>query len=241
MVPITIDEVRIWYSTCESLADGFIASKQSLLSVEEQQQWQKFRYQIDRDRYLITRVMSREIIGQYLQVEPSAVRFRRSTSGKPALANGIYSNHLEFNITHCEGLIALAVAHNPIGIDAERKDRKIELDVGRLVLTQTEQDEIQEWPIEKRRNRLLQYWTMKEALVKAIGVGFSQPLNTFGVKFSPQNEPQIYFPSAEPSRLGIWFAYQTADLFADHIFSLAMKCPDHSEPKLSFHCWSANA
>ena len=120
MVQLAVDEVKVWYSTLESLTSDFIASKSSLLSLEERLQWEKFRYDRDRDRYLITRVMTREVLGSYLGIEPQALRFQRSPTGKPKLESGLYARHVEFNITHCEGLVALALAQGSVGIDAER-------------------------------------------------------------------------------------------------------------------------
>jgi 4'-phosphopantetheinyl transferase len=240
MVQLAVDEVKVWYSTLESLTSDFIASKSSLLSLEERLQWEKFRYDRDRDRYLITRVMTREVLGSYLGIEPQALRFQRSPTGKPELERGLYTRHVEFNITHCEGLVALALAQGSVGIDAEPKNRQIELDVARLVLTSQEQSELQSWPLEHRRYRLLQYWTMKEALVKAMGIGFSKPLDSVSVQFTAESKPQIRFLQEEASESRIWFVFQSADQFADHLFSLALKHPIRSTPRLSFFPWLAN-
>lgn len=240
MVLPAIDEIKIWYSTSEALTSEFISNKQSWLSLEERLQWQKFRHDRDRDRYLITRAMVREVIGNYLGIEPRSVRFQRSAAGKPELESGLYTKRLEFNITHCEGLVALALAQEPIGIDAEPKNRQIELDVARLVLTSEEQRELQSWPIDQRSYRLLQYWTMKEALVKAMGVGFSKPLDSVGIQFSDRNEPQICHLLEEASGSPNWFVFQSSDQFENHLFSVAMKCSIHSTPRLSFLPWQAN-
>jgi 4'-phosphopantetheinyl transferase len=240
MAELAIDEVKVWYSTSESLTSEFVASKFSLLSLEEQLQWEKFRHDRDRDRYLITRVMTREVLGSYLGIEPQALRFQRSPTGKPELECGLYTTHIEFNITHCEGLVALALAQEPVGIDAEPKNRQIELDVARLVLSSEEQCELQSWPIEHRRYRLLQYWTMKEALVKAMGVGFSKPLDSVGVEFTGKSKPQICYLLGEVPEAGKWFVFQSADQFADHLFSLALKRSSRSTPQLSFSPWQVN-
>jgi 4'-phosphopantetheinyl transferase len=241
MAQLAIDEVKVWYSNAESLPREIVASKSSLLSPEERLQWKKFRHDHDRDRYLITRVMTREVLGSYLGVEPHALRFQRSLTGKPELESGLYARHIEFNITHCEGLVALVLAQGSVGIDAEPKNRQIELDVARLVLTSEEQSELQSWPIEQRRYRLLQYWTMKEALVKAMGVGFSKPLDSVAVEFTAQSEPRIRYLLGEASESGSWFVFQSADQFADHLFSLALKHSSRSTPRLNFSPWQVSS
>jgi 4'-phosphopantetheinyl transferase len=240
MVQLAIDEVKVWYSTAESLTSEFVASKSSLLSADERLQWEKFRHDRDRDRYLITRVMAREILGDYLGIEPQALRFQRSSTGKPEVESRLSARHVQFNITHCEGLVALALAQGPVGIDAEPKNRQIELDVARLILTSEEQSELQSWPVEHKRYRLLQYWTMKEALVKAMGVGFSKPLDSVAVQFTAYNEPQISHLLGDVSGSGNWFVFQSADQFADHLFSLALKHSNRSNPRISFSPWQTN-
>lgn len=239
MAQLAIDEVKVWYSNAESLPSEIVASKFSLLSPEERLQWEKFRHSRDRDRYLLTRVMAREVIGNYLGIEPQALRFQRSPTGKPELESGLYTRYVQFNITHCEGLVALALAQGSIGIDAEPKKRQIELDVARLVLTGEEQRELQSWSIEQRSYRLLQYWTVKEALVKAIGIGFFKPLDLFGVQFSDCNEPKVIHPVGEVSESGSWFVFQSAEQFVDHLFSLALKRSSQSTPRITFIPWQA--
>lgn len=77
----------------------------------------------------------------------------RSPNGKPYLASGA----LHFSVTHTDGLLAVAVSKQEVGIDAERPTTR-RIDALKSRLAPEEQDE-----------DFYELWTAKEAYVKHLG------------------------------------------------------------------------
>ena len=96
--------------------------------------------------------------------------------GKPfALVAGTPAP-VSFNVSHGgqHGLIALAPAGRRIGVDVEERDARRDLDgIMRIVYTPDEQAELCVANGEQKVRLFFNLWTMKEALIKALGTGFS--------------------------------------------------------------------
>ncbi len=103
--------------------------------------------------YYTARGESGEFLQQVLVRHGAASRILRTPNGKPYLEQG----ECEFSLTHTEGLIAVAVGGQRVGLDAEcRKPRKIEALRSRLTAAEREED-------------FFELWTAKEAYVKYVG------------------------------------------------------------------------
>ncbi|MBI8147421.1 4-phosphopantetheinyl transferase family protein [Pseudomonas aeruginosa] len=63
-----------------------------------------------------------------------------------------------------------------VGIDVERQDRSVEVDLAVLVCSPAEATILHATPQSRQREKLLQLWVRKEALTKAIGRGLSMAL-----------------------------------------------------------------
>ncbi len=82
----------------------------------------------------------------------------KTEEGKPFFAHCPW----QFSITHTEGLALVAVSHLPVGIDAERTDRRISEKVARRFLG--------------KDSCTVEDWTQYEAVGKMLGCGI--PLTT---------------------------------------------------------------
>lgn len=103
------------------------------------------------------------------------------TNGKPLL---VQYPHINFNITHCNGLVACAFHNKAIGIDAELPSYFPEILINKalsekekrfLQSKSTTTTEKQEW--------FYRLWTLKEAYVKKSGIGVDTNLTDFSFSF----------------------------------------------------------
>lgn len=85
-------------------------------------------------------------------------------NGKP------YSDHTYFNVSHSKGIVALAIASRPVGVDIELV-RDYSEDVARFVSSDEELGYI------KSETNFFEIWTSKESLVKCLGIGLKQKVN----------------------------------------------------------------
>src|SRR5262249_28043071 len=83
-------------------------------------------------------------------------------------------------LTHTRGLVACAIARSTsIGIDAERFDRTAAADIGHAVFSTGEVAYLDHLETSEHLIRFYELWTLKEAFVKAVGVGLRLQLNQF--------------------------------------------------------------
>ncbi len=102
--------------------------------------------------------------------------------GKPYFEDG----SLHFSVSHTKRRVFCALSENPIGIDAEEMDRKINPALAEKILSPGERQRYAEAP--DQRLALLRFWVLKEAAAKCTGQGLrGYPNHT---DFSP-DDPRI--------------------------------------------------
>ena len=162
-----IDEVETW---------------DALLSEDERDKAARFVFEKDRARYITCRGMLRRLLGAYLRIDPSTLRFFYGHFGKPGLSSYV-DRRLRFTLSHAGDWVAYAVSEDrEVGIDIEkRRDDVSWRELAPLVFSPNERAEFDVIPGPEKADCFLRGWTRKEAYVKARGDGLSCPLDTFDV------------------------------------------------------------
>src|SRR5262249_7836652 len=112
-------EVHVW---CVALAQTTVTIKLlwDTLSPEECERAGRFYFARDRERFIVARGMLRAILGRYLNMDPTQLRFCYNQYGKPALASDQASKMLSFNLSHSHELAVYAIAPSRmVGVDIE--------------------------------------------------------------------------------------------------------------------------
>ena len=89
------EDVHIWRVSF-SVSSEELAGYQSLLSKDEIERANKFHFEIDRIRYIVTRGQLRFLLGKYLNKKADRFRFTYNKYGKPALSDSA----IHFNVSH---------------------------------------------------------------------------------------------------------------------------------------------
>ena len=180
------DEVHVHY--CEPdrwTEDEAKARGLSWLNPEERARYARFHFDADREIFLAAHALKRQVLAHYLGEEPASFAFDVGEYGRPELQG---SPALRFNLTHTRGLVA-CVIHDarPCGVDVEWRGRTPELP--RLVkrcFVADEANGIDSHPDPLRR--FFELWTLKEAYIKARGMGMALPLHGFWFREKPSLE-----------------------------------------------------
>eukprot|EP00850_Spirogloea_muscicola_P009081 SM000050S17006 [mRNA] locus=s50:330254:334202:- [translate_table: standard] len=195
-VPPAPREVHLWCLFPEDVHDpDILHTYHSILSPAEQLHVAAANSEALRRERLLARALVRTSLAKYCGglLGPKQLKFRSNRHGKPkfdaATSGGSLSGSsfpsLQFNLSHTHSLIACGVTtSDPIGIDVEdtsRVPRRDVLALARKKYSSAEVDWLQQCTSkEERRLRFLQLWTLKEAYVKAIGMGIqAAPLRDF--------------------------------------------------------------
>lgn len=121
----------------------------------------------------------RDILSRYLPLKPHEIVFGEGEHGKPYIANkGV---PLAFNVSDTDGLVVLAIAHEPVGIDVEPTNRVMEPGLAKHILSGKEMSYWQDVSPEESSAFLLSVWVAKEAYVKNIGKGLQWDMRNFSV------------------------------------------------------------
>lgn len=187
--PLQRNEVHIW----KAKLDVSISLEKKLwhiLSADEKNRANKFRFQSDRLHYIAARGILRSILSNYLKIKPSEVSFQYGSQGKPALNP---NHNLKFNISHAGGLALFAMTMNhEIGIDLERIKEEIEIDlIANRFFAPGEIKRLFSLPKKDQPQAFFQCWTRKEAFIKAKGDGLSFPLDQFEVSFGASEQGRL--------------------------------------------------
>lgn len=114
--------------------------------------------------------------------------------GKPRLVS---PENMFFNLSHSEGKVVCALSDREVGCDIQRVNGANYLKIKRR-FTLREQAMI-DGAGENARDIFFRLWTVKESYLKALGVGFSRPLNSFEVEFSNGHANIV-----DPEEEGVW-------------------------------------
>lgn len=118
--------------------------------------------------FVLSRYFLRSQLSSILGSSDGSVRISYGRFGKPF----IEGCSVEFNLSHSDGLIALAVSSSPIGIDVERNRNLTESDdLVEEFFSAGERAWIAPMQGDARSEAILSIWTMKEAMLKAWGCG----------------------------------------------------------------------
>lgn len=169
-------EVHLWHAAPGPAAgDGPL---ERLLSPDERERYRATRFEGRRREYLLTRALLRSALSAYAPTPPWAWRFCLNPHGRPELAT---PSPLRFNLSHCDGMVACAVAQGrEIGLDVEPAGRAATvLELAARVFSPREREALSTAASHRARCDLaLALWTLKEAYLKARGVGLALPLRS---------------------------------------------------------------
>lgn len=238
------DGVSLYFATLAGQRER-IPEYQALLDPTEQQRVARFRFDVDRVRFIIAHGLLRTLLGERLSTRPEELRIERGPFGKPY----IDGTDLRFNLSDTKDALLIAFTRGQeIGADIETMARTVDhIAVGEHYFTPEEIALIKaaaETPMPDQastrsvdtlgrlpgaangtaaKRRFLEFWTRKEAVLKASGVGIMDDLRVLRVDgalnaMTIQHEAFAQH-AAESYHLRTWHWGE------DHIVSVAQEGP----------------
>ena len=174
--------IHLWFTFTDEIDDEALLAKYlTLLPRIEQDSLERFHFPHHRKRYLIGRALLRSVLSAWINIPPPSIRFSRETYGRPYIKPADNSRGIDFNLSYTDGLVALALSVNgKVGIDVENTATDIDvMEIAASCFSAAETEELNSLPAgETQRARFYEFWTMKEAHLKASGAGLNTSLNT---------------------------------------------------------------
>lgn len=197
MVSALETEVHLWYVEPEAIDDpALLDAYDALLTPSERARNRRFVFARHRHQDLVTRALVRTVLSAYQpSVEPGAWAFEIGAFGRPEIAAPLVQPTLRFSLSHTDGLIVCLVAGDrEVGVDVENTERSgYSVEIADRYFSPAEVRELRSRPAERQPDRFLDYWTLKEAYIKARGLGLQLPLDQFTI------QPPGYRPGYQSS------------------------------------------
>lgn len=188
---LAADEIHVWRADLER-EESVIRQLEKTLSVDEQARANRFRFQRDRNHFIATRGILRELLGKYVNRAPEDLEFDYGPQGKPTLRAQPSRQSVQFNVSHSHGMALLGFAlGRRLGVDVERVRKFTGEKIAERYFSPQEVMELHRLPAALQDEGFFLCWTRKEAYIKARGEGLHVPLKSFHVSLTPGEPEQL--------------------------------------------------
>lgn len=174
------EEIHIWIIRWKEIID-FLSENFNIMSKYEKEQVARFQFYEDQMRCAAGKIVTRLLLAQYLEVQNKKIIICRERFGKPYHCKIDKKKSIHFNISHSGDIVLIGFSYFPkIGVDIERIALFSEYrDVARNLYAKEEILAIEE---HMTQDVFYQYWTAKEAFLKATGIGLLKGMDFFSVE-----------------------------------------------------------
>ena len=190
---LTNRDIHLWYLDRTSLS-FLMPELANVLSLDEQQRRDRFKFQKDRDRFVLGRGLLRCILGHYLSCAPETIQFCYGDRGKPSVSKPRWSG-IQFSVSYSSDRILYGFSRSAIGVDIEAiKPHASGDEILQRYFSSAIVEAIQGLPPERRGAEFLKVWTMMEAYLKGTGQGISSPFSTLDLSPNRRSPDWIVTP-----------------------------------------------
>ena len=190
-------EVHLWHCAIDEVPEQQLAAYRQLMSAEEYRRNQRFKFAKGRRAHAVTRALVRTVLSRYLpQRRPDQWQFVTGEHGKPEIANLPHTEApLRFNLSHTDQRVVCGVAlGDDVGVDIESLQRSNNvLSIADHYFSKAEVKALFALPEAEREDRFFDYWTLKEAYMKAHGQGISLGLGNFSFAIADDEAIAVRF------------------------------------------------
>lgn len=165
-----VDIWRIMISSNLHLIHAF----SQILSSDEHARAFRYHQEKDRQRFLVSRIVLRFLLGKYSNINPEKIEFAIGGNKKPFMQN-VAAPVLHYNVSHSGDWIMIAFSDQGIGVDMEIIDEVFSYaEILEQNFSKQEISFITDGNHQSENFYLL--WTRKEALLKATSKGIDSDL-----------------------------------------------------------------
>lgn len=237
--------ISLYFATLGSQRER-IPAFQELLDAREQERAARFRFEVDRERFIIAHGLLRTLLGERLGTRPDELIIERGPYGKPYIAG----SELRFNLSDTKDALLIAITHGQeIGADIETMARTVDhmavsehyFTAEEIALIKSASELAMPFQASTRsvdplvrqalgaadgntsKRRFLEFWTRKEAVLKASGVGIMDDLRVLRVDGAVNTMTITHEAFVQHAAAG--YHLRTWHLGEDHILSVAQEGP----------------
>ena len=181
------DWVELRWLAVDGIDDGDWVTLSAILDPAEQERAGRFRFRHDRQAYIAGHALLRIMLARDLRRPATMLRFATGPFGRPEVHDESGSPPVRFNLSHTSGLVAAAMARrHDVGVDVEVVDgRRLDFDLAVSTFAPVEADYLRRVAPADLAEAAFAFWTLKEAYIKATGLGLNCSLDSFAITLDP--------------------------------------------------------
>ena len=163
-------DIHVWLAYLPTIVDKQ-TYWQSILSSNELERANKFKFLRDRNQFVAGRGILRCLLSYYLGQCPQSIEIVYGPYGKPSLLG---EASLHFNLSHSKACVLYAFSLNyKVGVDIEYIEQDLGTNqIAAQLLSIQDQKKFQMLSTEERVNAFFKMWVCQEAFLKATGKGW---------------------------------------------------------------------
>jgi len=167
--------VALWQASLD-ICPRQIRRFRQLLSREEAARAQRFLSETHRRRFVAAHGILRQILGGLTGICPKQLEFSDQGRGRPGLKNDLPFDFFCFNLSHSREMMLLGVClKGPVGVDIEWINPAVDISgMADRFFSPDEARAVRSRSRESAKALFYQYWTLKEAYLKATGEGIAR-------------------------------------------------------------------
>lgn len=206
----------------------------------EQERFNRYRHVLAAHQFLAGRLLIRGWLASVSGIPASEWQFAEGQRGRPEIAHP--ASRWSFNLAHSGNLVACVLSSvSEVGVDLEDLQRRPPIrDLAQRFCSPAEAADIERQPEPARTRRFLTYWTLKEAYLKARGLGIA--VHLADVEFTLEVEhPTINFRESLEGTSREW-AFALFEPTPRYLLSVAVPQPAGSpRPDIAVHALTLDA
>lgn len=205
-----------------------------LLNKAEQEAAERVLIASEKNLFIRSKAFLRMLLSARTRVAPEQWGFGHNPFGRPFIESPPAYNQLHFNVSHTKGLTVCAISElAEIGIDVENVAQERDfLAMARGFFAHSECQWLAVTPEADLRRNFYALWTLKEAYVKAKGMGLSIPLSS--MSFDLSDGSAIAFHAGSEAHPDRW-RFLSMPLTDEAMLALAIRIDADIEVEIAMH------
>ena len=213
--------LTVWLCDVRGISGPDITYLHRFLDPAERDFASRLKQRDTQKRYIASHALARDMMAELTGIEPDRLVYTVNENGSPAFKDTETGAHLPISISRTDGLVASAYcADIDFGIDIERcLSANADRQLVHSMFSEPEQQIFRDLDGAEFKEAFFKIWTLKEAYVKAEGLGLSLPLNDFAFSLEPLG---IRFLPTDGRNKNDW-AFMTQAPTSEHRLSVAAR------------------
>lgn len=217
--------IEFWSFSLEC-SDELLVIAKSLLSAQEIDRANRFRFARHRRRFILRRAIRSIVLADRLETPLSDLRIDEGEHGRPFVRKA--PNGFAFNASHAGECGVIVTGTVDLGVDIEDQRRQMDyMQFANRNFTGEESAEISRFSDSELAQVFFNCWTGKEAYVKALGMGLNKDLRSFCLRCAPDQSPGLEWDLASDATAAEWSLHRLSS--GPYIASIAVRADTHND------------